>query len=378
MKLDILSKDKINGIFLLLSVIFLTALANGCMFDSDSGTAAALKKYDNAAIAVVNKIIENNMLKKNIPGALAGVWDEGYETLIVSKGKADIAANIDVNPNMRFRMASTCKMFTALSILILAGENKLSLDDKVSKYLPDLPHADKVTIRQLGNHTSGYFNYTSAPGIGVVVQDPLKVWTPQELMDLVKDKPLDFEPGTRYKYSNTGFIVLGMIIEKVSGKKFGEFIDEKIIKPLNMTDTTYPAAAAINGEHMNGYVINTGETAPVEFLLAPSVAWAAGGTVSSLNDMKKFLDALAAGSLISPAMRLEQKKWVETDTAGTKYGFGIFFEKNNFIGHTGDTIGYNVSAFISLDSKKTVIVIHNLDDLAPATSNDLMKYLFNY
>ncbi len=314
-------------------------------------------------MAVVNAIIDSQMAAGEVPGALVGIWQDGYETQFISKGLADIASSRPPAPGDRFRIASNTKMFTAMGLLMLADQKKINLDDKVSKYIGDYPHTALVTIRQLANHSSGYFNYTEDPGFTAAgAANMSRRWAAREMLEYIKDRPLNFTPGTNYSYSNTNYVLMGLIIEAVTALKWEDYIKSKIINPLMLSDTYYPADVSITGSHMKGYNVESGFTA--EIILDPSMGWAAGGFVSTLNDMKKWLDALAGHSLISPSMFAEQLKCIPvSDSAGTaEYGFGVLRIWSKFIGHTGVIPGYNSAAFISMDRKQAIVVVFNNEE----------------
>jgi len=365
-------RTKKEAAFYLVICLFLLISNSGCFLNDDTAPFYNAKKYDAATLAAVNGIIDSSVAAGN-SCTLAGIWNEGYETLLIAKGASDIATGRAGKITDRFRIASNTKMFTAVGVLMLADRKKIALDDKLSKYLPEIPHSDRVTIRQVANHTAGYFNYSNSSEFGqAVLADKSKAWTPQEIMATIKDKPLDFEPGTKYKYSNTGYIILGLLIEKTSGIKWETFITEKILSPLGMSDTYCSNDIDITGDHINGYGYEG--TAPVEIKLNPSTAWAAGCLVSTISDLKKWLDAIRQGALLSPEMQAEHKKWVAAES-GNKYGFGLEFVLSNYMGHTGSYPGYYSFVFISLDGKKSVIIVHNIDADPSATAGKIIKYL---
>jgi len=357
---------------LLGALIYLLIFTSGCLFKDDNETGTAARKYDASARAAIDNIIDYGMQKYSIKGALVAVWDEGYETLLISKGKSDIASDTNVSITDSFRIASNTKMFTAMALLMLADQKKIDLDDKVSKYLPDVPHADSITIRQLANHTSGYHNFNDVASFGMAVMvNPIKKWTPMELINIVKDLPLDFTPGEKFSYSNTGYVILGLIVEKASSMSWENFITEKILRPLMMNQTYCATDPSMAGGHMNGYTVDG--TSAVELAVDPSVAWSAGSIVSTISDMKKWLDALRQGTLISSAMQAEQRKWIAMEMG--HYGFGVAMIMSKFIGHTGGFAGFNSFMFESLDGKKCLMVVHNVETGASETANNLYKYL---
>ncbi len=350
----------------------------GCL-ETDVSTAVALKKYDAAVLAAINGLIDSQMSAGKIPGAIVGIWEDGYETQLIAKGMADASAGRVALVTDRFRIASNTKMFTAMALLILADAKKIGLDDKVSKYINDLPHTGMITIRQLANHTSGYYDYSNDPAfVATAGADMLRKWSPRELMDFIKTKPLDFTPGSSYHYSNTNYVMMGLVIETVTGMSWESYITSKIISPLLMTETECPSGYAISGSHLKGYNFDNGVTG--EIVVDPSWGWAAGGIISTVSDMKKWLDALAGHSLISSAMFAEQLKRVpDPDSGGTmEYGFGVMMIWSQFIGHTGVIPGYNSAAFISLDGQKAVVVVFNNEEgfYGADTAFKLTKMLF--
>ncbi|MFZ2960286.1 MAG: serine hydrolase domain-containing protein [Candidatus Ozemobacteraceae bacterium] len=363
---------------LLVSLLLCLFGAAGCLNNFDSADdVTAGEKYSDATVTALSRIIDDNLLLASAPGSIVGIWQRGYEPLFLTNGKADIVSGRKPSAKDHFRMASNTKMFTATAILMLADEKKLSLDDKVAKYLPDIPYANEITIRQLANHTTGLFNYTESKAFGeVVVADPQKKWTPGELVDFAKNEPLAFTPGTKYSYSNTGYIILGMLVEKVSGIKWENFIAQRILAPLDLKDTYCPEDSKISGEYIKGYQPSSGTASAVEVFIDPSLAWAAGSIITTLSDMKTWLDAVRNGTLLSPAMQAERKNWVQMSDPGNYYGFGLMNINDKFLGHTGGTPGYNSFAFTSFDSTKTIIVLVNVQAGATETATGIIQYLF--
>ena len=364
-------KNAKTNLFMLRLLLFaLVFAASGCF--TDDTAVCGVKKYDAAVLAEINRFVDDGMQKGSIPGALVAVWNDGYETLLIARGKANVATGRDVKITDAFRAASNTKMFTATAVLMLADQNKLALDDKLSKYLPEIPHASEVSIRQIANHSAGYHNFNEVSAFDqTITATPLKKWTPQELIDLVKDMPLDFTPGEKHSYSNTGYIILGMLIEKVSAMKWENFITEKIFKPLEMNSSFCSIDTNIAYEHMCGYTVEG--TTPVETLVDPSGAWAAGSIVSTISDMKKWLDSLQRGTLLSSEMTAEQRKWIPAGSGS--YGFGVVLAETHFIGHTGGFAGFNSMMFISLDAKKCIMVVHNVETNAGMTMGRIIRYL---
>lgn len=221
----------------------------------------------------------------------------GQEVLVDASGPANREWNIANTGTTRFRIGSMTKPFTAIAILQLAEQGKLSLDDPLSKHYPAAPTewAD-VTIRQLLTHTSGVPDFLSVAAFHQA--GPGRPHTPEELVRYVRELPLDFVPGEGWRYSNTGFILLGMVIERASGQTYGDYLTDYIFTPTGMTASGYETANAIIPESASGYV-GTAEGWLNAPFLDPSNAYAAGAVYSTVGDLLKWDAALTAGDLLS-------------------------------------------------------------------------------
>ena len=287
------------------------------------------------------------------------------------------------------RIGSVTKSFATTVILQLAEESLLSLDESIERFNTGLQNANEITIRQLCNHTSGLFNYTEDPELlRIFISNPLKKWTPQELIQIAINHGPIAPPGTAVKYNNTGFIVQGIIIEQLTGKPLHKVINERIIKPLELKHTSLPTTAEFNGEFAHGYIVEGNEI--IAFTsIDPSSSWAAGGMISNLLDLKRWTKALAVGSLLSSRMQRERLTFVTPpQTPGpfqgpfVKYGLGI--EKlGPFLGHEGDIVSYNCSInyFPKHDATFVVLINKNLEENFPSDGatrlfKSLSKVLF--
>ncbi|MGZ5515578.1 MAG: serine hydrolase, partial [Candidatus Aminicenantales bacterium] len=244
-------------------------------------------------------------------------------------------------PDMVFRLGSITKQFTAVSILMLAQEGKLGLQDEITKFLPDYPTQGKrITVEHLLTHTSGIQSYTDMP-------EWLPLWrkdfTVKELVDFFKDKPMQFEPGRSWAYSNSGYILLGAIIEKVSGKTYEEFVTEKIFKPLSMKDSTYGSTERIIPRRIPGY-----QAGKSGFVNAPYLSmtqpYAAGSLLSTVDDLAVWSDAVFAGKLV-------RKEWLDkaftsyTLANGESTGYGYGWLVGDFAGHRSIEHGGGINGF---------------------------------
>ncbi|MDX8054743.1 serine hydrolase domain-containing protein [Lentzea sp. BCCO 10_0798] len=261
----------------------------------------------------------------------------------VRSGVAELGSRKPVPHNGTFRIGSVTKPFVSTVVLQLAGEGKLGLDAPVSRHLPGLVD-DRITVRQVLQHTSGLHNYTDSMPL-----DPagfpsirFRTWTPQELLAISTSKPLDFEPGTRWSYSNANYVVAGLLIEKVTGRPYQRAVEQRILKPLRLKDTVLPRnSVEVPGPHAHGYFPDASGK-PVDVTrLSPSWGWAAGEMISTTRDLDTFLTALLAGKLLKPA---QQEELTKTSAVSPGYGLGLAVASlscgTKVYGHDGQIHGY--------------------------------------
>src|SRR3984957_17979708 len=222
------------------------------------------------------------------------------ETVVLDKGYgfANLEWNIPNTPTTKFRLGSITKQFTAASILLLEERGKLKTDDPVKKYMADAPAAwDKVTIYNLLTHTSGIANFTSFPDYASTETAPT---TPEKLVARFRDKPLEFQPGEKWNYSNSGYVLLGYLIEKISGTPYAQFVQENIFAPLEMRDSGYDSSAAIIKHRASGYTPS--DKGPVHAgYIDMSIPFSAGSLYSTTHDLLRWEQGLFGGKLLSAA-----------------------------------------------------------------------------
>lgn len=297
------------------------------------------------------------------PGMIISITRGNEVIYEKAKGIANIDTKELMDKTMRFRIGSLTKTFTATVLLQLTDEKLLTLDDPVDKFFPDFPNAKNITVRMLGDMTSGIYNYSENLDFGISMNDnPKKIWTPGELIDVaVKNKPY-FEPGKDWHYSNTNYIMLGLIIEKLTGNKLENEIKKRIIDKLGLKQTDFPGVPGISGFHPGGYDEDDAAFAyplvDVTEKYNPSWAWAAGAMVSTIEDLKIYLKALAEGSLLSKETQAQRFKWLDV-IPGFKYGFGIFEAGNEYYGHNGSYPGFHNISVHSPRTGITVIIVYN-------------------
>jgi D-alanyl-D-alanine carboxypeptidase len=310
----------------------------------------------------IDEYIQSAMRKHHIPGISLAIVRRGQVVLAKGYGQANVELAVPATVDTVYQLASVTKTFTATAIMLLVEEGKLELDDKVTKHLSDLPKAwDAVTVRHLLNHTSGIKSYTSVKDFFKTIR---KDYSHREILGLVAKEPLEFAPGEKWNYNNSGFFLLGMLVEKVTGKTYGEFLDERILRPLRMTHTRINDLHAVIPNRAQGYTWNGKELRNGEYT-SPSQPFSAGMLVSSVSDMLKWDTALDSETLLTNPIL--ERMWTPTplkkgEPAG--YGFGWQIDKVNGhrrVSHGGGIPGFSTEISRFVDDKLTVIVLANSD-----------------
>ena len=301
------------------------------------------------------------------PGATVLVA-QGQEVLFRDAyGMANLELGVPLRSEMVLRLGSITKQFTAASIMMLAEEGKLEVSDPIAKHLPDYPsHGHNITIEHLLNHTSGIFSYTGIPGY--MTQEIRKDLTTQELVDVFKNLPMDFAPGDRWRYNNSGYVLLGTIIEAVSGKSYDEFVEERIFKPLGMTNSHYGGGKLISGR-VSGYAGRSGNYSNASFL-SMTQPQAAGSLLANVDDLLRWNSALVLGDVISRAsyQQMTQKTRLN-DGEVVDYGFGFGLRKirgKSSVEHGGGIYGFSTFALWIPEEQIYASVLTNIPGRQPS------------
>lgn len=307
--------------------------------------------------------VEKTLAAYKLPGASIAVVKDGQVVVAKGYGLSNVEASTKATENTVYQLASVTKPFTAMATLMLVEDGKLSLDAKVTELIAGLPAAwSPVTVRHLLSHTSGIKSYTDVFGAQKTPDD--KVLTSAEIIALVADAPLQFAPGERYAYSNTGYYLLGLVIEKVSGKKYADFLAGRIFKPLGMTSTGLDDSADARPQRARGYTMADGASKPAPHT-HPSQPFAAGALVSTVVDLAKWDAALAARKLLKPASY--EAMWTPfTFNDGRKSGYGFGWQLDPFRtrprqAHGGGIRGFSTFVARYPEEKVTVIALVNQD-----------------
>jgi D-alanyl-D-alanine carboxypeptidase len=312
------------------------------------------------------------MVLAGAPGAILLVRD-GHHTTHLTSGVGEVATNTPIRPDDHFKIASLTKTYTATVVLQLVAEHKMRLDDSVEQWLPGLvPNGQNITVRQLLSHTSGLFDYEADPRFlePYFNGDLGFYWAPRDLVGLaVSHDPL-FPPGQTpiAVYSNTNYVVAGLIVEAVTGRSIGDEFQTRLFNPLHLDETVYPTEPELPSPYAHGYMVLGGPPALDVTGLSPSMTSSAGGIVSTTDDVADFYRALLSGRLLPKnllrQMETTRSEGTKVDIPGQQYGLGLeTFPTSCGVawGHNGVVPGYLTFIFSSKDGQRQAVLMVNHD-----------------
>src|SRR5581483_3676617 len=307
----------------------------------------------------MDQIVQSHLPNHQFMGSVL-VARGGDVLLSKGYGSADLEWDIPNSPDTKFRLGSITKQFTAASILLLQERGKLNINDPVKKYMPDAPAAwDKITIFHLLTHTAGIPNFTSFPDYPKLEPFPA---TAEQLVARFRDKPLDFEPGEKWNYSNSGYVLLGYLIEKITGGSYQKFVSQNIFEPLGMKDSGYDSNAAILPHRASGYSREPNGLANAGFINM-TVPLSAGGLYSTTGDLLKWEQGLFGWKVLQAASIEKMTTPFKND-----YAFGLQVETkrgHKVIDHAGGIEGFNTELEYYPEDQLTVAVLANVNGPAP-------------
>lgn len=326
--------------------------------------------------AKVSAAVRGVMAKYQIPGVILGVWQRGEAPIVKAYGARNVnllehVRGKPMKTNFYMRLGSETKTFTATAVLQLVEAGKVKLDDPISKYVTGVPNGGAITVRELGDMRSGLATYTGSKSwLGKFFANPNRVWTPRELLAASFSQPPTFPPDGRYEYSNTNYILLGLLVEAVSGERIGPYIERHVLAPLHMEHTLFPHGSEFPKPHAQGY---TGQTPTGTVANStnwdPSWAWSAGAMISNLHDLRIWAKAVATGTLLKPAIQRQRERFIPaTGLPPVRYGFGLF-EVNGWIGHDGEVPGYESLTVYLPSQQTTMVILDNTDAIGEPAKN---------
>ncbi|WP_328671123.1 serine hydrolase domain-containing protein [Streptomyces sp. NBC_00328] len=328
-------------------------------YGKDDGARDSLSP---ALSARLDKAIADVRRQAGIPGVVVGLWMPGKGNYVRATGVADKATREPMSAGSYVRIGSETKTFTVTALLELVDRHQVRLDDPISRYIPGVPNGRRITLRQLAGMRSGLFPYTSdADFEHDLLSDPQRAFTPRELLAYGFKHPNTFAPGAQFEYSNTNLILLGLVVEKVTGHELRDVIERRVLRPARLRHTLFPKGNEFPEPHPQGYTDQTlsGEVAN-STNWNPSWGWAAGAMISNLQDLRHWAKVVATGTLLSPATQAERLRTLPTGFPGTSYGLGIF-DASGWIGHNGSLPGYETVTVYLPAKKATLVVMINTD-----------------
>ncbi|OIJ93379.1 serine hydrolase domain-containing protein [Streptomyces monashensis] len=343
------------------------ALATGSPSPTPSGpevrdlTPDVARRLDTA--------VQQAMHTADIPGATVGIWTPGQSSYIRSFGVADRSTGRKMTPNLFMRIGSETKTFTVSALLQLVDQKKVGLDDPIGTYVDGVPGGDKITLRQLAGMRSGLYNYSEDRDfVRALTSNPQQSFTPRQLLGYSFKHRALFQPGQKFSYSNTNLILLGLVVEKASGQRLGDYIRQHVTDPAGMKDTVFPTGNELPRPHAQGYTKQTANGKVADATnWNPSWGWAAGAMISKLENLRVWAPTVATGEfpdgrrMISAATQEQRLNTPQTDSVkGAGYGLGIF-DVQGWIGHNGSLPGYESLTVYLPSTRTTLVVLLNTD-----------------
>jgi CubicO group peptidase (beta-lactamase class C family) len=336
----------------------------GSLFTALVLAAAAHAVPDEPTTATVDEFVNSELRAQHIPGVALAVVRNGKIVKAAGYGMANVELSVPTKPESIFQTGSVGKQFTATAVMMLVEEGKVGLDDKISKYFPDSPPAWKdIAVRHLLTHTSGIPDYTSEKAGGAV--NMRTDYTEEELVKKIAGLPLDFQPGEKWSYSNSGYLILGVLIHHLSGEFYGDFLQHRVFQPLQMKSTRIISEADIVPNRSAGYRLVKGEPKNQEWV-APSLNTTADGALyTNVLDLAKWDAALYTEKLLKKSSFDQMWTPVELNSGKTSpYGFGwrvTEVNRHRLLEHGGAWQGFTMHISRYVDDQLTIIVMTNLD-----------------
>ncbi|MFG3000491.1 serine hydrolase domain-containing protein [Streptomyces sp. NPDC048340] len=352
--------------------VLIAPAAAGCAYGAAAtGRSASAAPSDadadfpqlTAAVAAqLDDAVRRALRETRVPGVVVGLWAPGKGSYVKAFGVADKATGAPMKADLNMRIGSETKTFTVTALLRLVDRGKVRLDDTIGTYVSGVPNGDRITLRQLAGMRSGLFNYSEDDAFNTALDDELKhPFTPRQLLGYSFKHPVQFAPGEEFEYSNTNLILIGLVLEKVTGRPLHEVIQRDVLEPAGLHRTLFPTGAEFPEPHAHGYTDQSASGRTVDSTdWNPSWAWAAGAVISDLQDLRSWARTLATGTLLTPATQAERLKTTPTGIPGAGYGLGIF-DVQGWIGHNGSLPGYESLTVYLPREKATMVVLLNTD-----------------
>lgn len=327
----------------------------------------------------VDRLASDALAKSDAPSASVAVVRDGQVVYVKAYGDARVEPRAAAAPGMRYSIGSVSKQFTAAAVLLLQEQGKLSLDDRLSKYFPELTRAGEISVRQLLSHTSGYSDYWPQDYVPPFMLQPA---TSRKIMDTWARKPLDFAPGTKWQYSNTGYVIAGAIVEKVAGVPLLQFLRERFFAPLGMKSVTDIDEGRLTEADATGYqrfALGPPRVAPKE---GKGWLFAAAELAMTAEDLAKWDIAIIDRKILKPSSYRElERENVLDNGLGTRYGLGVSVRSEagrRRLSHGGEVSGFTAENIVFPDERVAVVALTNQDAIGVSSdiANGVASLLF--
>lgn len=351
-----------------------TALLAGCGSNAETQQPTpppTLTARDAAVQSDLDTIVDSG-----VAGMIATLTADGHTTTLTS-GVSNLDTAQPFPPNVQVRIGSITKSFTAAILMQLVGEGKLNLDDPIDTYLPGMVSGDgvdgrNITVRQILQHRSGLPEFAGDPRTDeLIAAAQHRTVSPDEALSVALEKPAQFPPGTEYKYTNTNYLIAGIVIERITGNSYSDELNQRIFTPLNLEDTYLPMSGEldIRGPHPTGYEKDNDGVVTDVSQIEPSVPWAAGAIVSTGTDLNTFFLRLLDGTVVEPAELAQMQQFLPTGDGQPGYGIGIDATDLScgarLIGHTGSIPGYHTISGATHEGRAATITFTQAPDTQP-------------
>jgi len=349
-----------------LAVALLAAACSGPSWEPSSKVVGGpTVVLDDATRATLQEVFERSFAQTGMPGATAYV-SIGGDVWTATLGVDDLSTNEPFPADGTVRIASVTKSFTATAILEAVDQGRLSLDDTLEQFVPGIANGDQITVRDLLSMTSGVWDFTSDDAVVAAFDaDPMMAWTPERTVEAIREHPAEFSPGEKVVYCDSNYVLLGLVLEQVTGMTAAEAITTMVVEPLRMSGTRFPAddepgvpAPAITG-YQPGPGSDFSRLTPVGDI-DPRFAWTAGAMTSNVEDLVLWAHELSDGSLLDPATqaaRLDSRRF-DGQKVDVGYGLGVT-TLNDLVGHDGAILGYSTAVFRYPQADATFVVVGN-------------------
>jgi D-alanyl-D-alanine carboxypeptidase len=336
--------------------------AGGASPGAVAASPAATSRTSSDASAVTSAV-QRVMGTASIPGAIVGVWRPGQPAYVRAFGVRNRRTRQAMSTGLYMRIGSETKTFTVTAVLQLVDRHKLGLDDPIGRYIRGVPDGNLITIRELAEMRSGLPSYTANQAwVKRLQANPFRPWTPRQLLPYAYSQKMLFKPGTSFNYSNTNTVLLGLLVQRLSGESLPVYITRHILNPLHLKHTSFPTNARFPSPHASGY---TNQTANGKVADAtnwnPTWGWAAGAMISNLSDMRAWAKDVATGRLLTRRTQAQRERFLRAPGFGSAgYGLGLF-KVGGWIGHNGSLPGYQTLVVYLPSRRATMVILANSD-----------------